>query len=497
MSEASKTQSSAAATSTTEAKATSLLDEILDGELAVSVDRPRGEQMLKALIDEALKGTLTWDKSVTRTINEAVKQLDKTVSKQLAAVMHAPEFQKLEGSWRGLKHLVFNSETSTTLKIKVMNVTKRDVFKDLDKAVEFDQSIIWKKMYEDEFGMPGGAPFGAMIGDFEFSNHPEDVDMLQKMSGVAAGAMCPFISAAAPKLMGLDTWTDLNKPRDLARIFDSVEYAKWKAFRESEDSRYVGLVMPRVLSRSPYGKNDTTVEAFDYEEFGEYVGGEVPHDSYCWMNAAYAYGTCLTSAFAKTNWCTAIRGKENGGVVEGLPVHLFKNEAGDKKMKCPTEVLIPDRRDAELSKLGMMAICNYKDTDYSVFISGQTVQKPKVYKSPRESDNAQISARMPYIFAASRISHYLKMIARDKIGSFMERSDCEAWLNEWISQYVLADKDAKADKKARFPLAEAKITVTAIPGKPGAYNAQALLRPWLQMEELNAAMSMVAEIPSK
>jgi type VI secretion system protein ImpC len=494
-----KEQAAGAAAATQAAEGGSLIDQAI-AVTEQSSDRSRAEGLIKALIGEALKGTLTFDKNVNRSVNQAIKRLDAAVSEQLAAIMHHPDFQKLEGSWRGLKYLVFNSETCESLKVRVMNITKRELFKDLDTAVEFDQSQTFKKMYEDEFGMPGGEPFGALIGDYEFTNSNEDVDLLQKMSQVSAAAFCPFISAAAPQLFDLKSYTELATPRDLARAFQAPEYIKWKSFRESEDSRYVSLVMPRVLARLPYGSQTVSIDEFGYEEVPLEASGKakkVPHENYCWMNASYAFGAQLTQAFAKTNWCTAIRGRENGGSVEGLPVHFFASDAGDTKVKCPTEIAITDRRDAELSKLGFIPLCYYKNTDYAVFFGAQTTQKPKQYDNKAATANAAISARLPYIMASSRIAHFLKMIARDKIGSFMEASDCEKWLNKWISQYVLDDPTAKAEMKAKFPLKEAKIIVKEMPGKPGSYRAEALLRPWLQLEELTTSLSMVAEIPKE
>lgn len=461
-------------------------------------ERDRAQELLKTLTEEALRGTVTWNKDVTRTLKAGIAAIDQVVSKQLAAVMHHPEFQKLEGTWRGLNYLVMNSETSTQLKLKVFNTSKRELFKDLDKAVEFDQSQMYKKLYENEFGTPGGEPYGALIGDYEFTNHPEDIDLLSKMSTVAAAAFCPFITAAAPQLYGFDNWTELTKPRDLAKIFDTVEYTKWRSFRDSEDSRFTVLVMPRTLARLPYGANTKPVDEFDFEEVA--LGDTrqavtIPHDHYCWMNASYVLGTRLTDAFSKYGWCTAIRGAEGGGKVEGLPAHIFQSDDGDMDLKCPTEVGITDRREAELSKLGFLPLCHYKNTDYAVFFGAQSTQKPKKYDRPEATANAAISARLPYIMATSRFAHYLKVIARDKIGSFMEVEDCQAWLERWIANYVSADPKPSQDAKARYPLREAKVEVKEVPGQPGTYNAVAWLRPWLQLEELTASLRMVARIP--
>jgi len=474
----------------------SLLEQAIGATRQTEPDR--AQDLLRALTEEALKGTVVYNRNLTVTINKAIEALDAKLSQQLAAIMHHPSFTKLEGSWRGLHHLVMNSETGTSLKIKVINVGKRELFKDLDRAVEFDQSQIWKKLYEAEFGIAGGEPYGALIGDYEFTNHPEDVSLLQGMSSIAAGSFAPFISAASPKLFGFDSYTELSKPRDLAKIFDTVEYAKWRGFRDTDDARFVNLVMPRVLARLPYGAETRPIEEFEYEEAPPAAGSEpLDHDQYCWMNAAYVLGTRLTDAFAKYRFCTMIRGAEGGGKVEGLPALTFKTDDGDTDLKCPTEIAITDRREAELSRLGFLPLCHYKNTDYAVFFGAQSAQKPKLYDRPDATANAAVSARLPYIMATSRFAHYLKVMARDKIGSFMEATDCEAWLNRWINNYVNGNEGASPEMKAQYPLREAKVEVREIPGKPGAYNAIAWLRPWLQMEELNASLRMVARIPER
>lgn len=465
-----------------------------------AVEKPRRNELIRSLVEESLKGTVKFDKNVGKTITNAMTAIDAAMSTQLAAIMHDDAFQKLEGSWRGLHHLVMSSETGSTLKIRVMNIGKRELFKDLDKAVEFDQSQTFKKIYEAEFGSPGGEPYGALIGDYEFTNHPEDIDTLSKMSQVAAAGFAPFLSAADPKLIGMDSYSELSKPRDLEKIFLDESYAKWRSFRDSEDSRFAVLTMPRSLSRLPYGKNTKVVEEFDYEEVELDEKGNskpVEHGNYSWMNSSYVLGAQMTSAYSKFGWCTAIRGAENGGKVEGLPAHIFTADDGDQAMKCPTEIAITDRREAELSKLGFLPLCHYKNTDYAVFFGSQTTQKPKKYDKPEATANAAISARLPYIMATSRIAHFLKVIARDKIGSFMERQDCEDWLKRWIANYVSTDPHPSDDVKARYPLAEAEIKVEDIPGSPGSYNAVAHLRPWLQLEELTSSLRLVAKIPAK
>jgi type VI secretion system protein ImpC len=459
----------------------------------------RAEELLRTLTEQALEGTVSYSKNLNLSISEAIKQIDAKISKQLAAVMHHPKFKQLEGSWRGLHYLVMNTETSTSLKLRVINWSKRELFRDMSRATEFDQSQLFKKIYESEFGTPGGQPYGALIGDYEFTNHPEDIDTLRLVSNVAAAAFAPFISAASSRLLGLDSYRELSAPRDMEKIFDSLEYTKWNAYRETEDSRFVTLVLPRVLARLPYGERTTKVDEFDYEEAPIDEAGvarRMPHDDYCWMNAAYAMGARLTDAFARNGWCTAIRGAENGGKVENLPCHIFTSDDGDIDLQCPTEIGITDRREAELSKLGFLAVSHYKGTDYAVFFGAQTNQKPKKYDRPDATANAAISARLPYMMASSRIAHYLKIIARDKIGSFKEASDVGAWLKRWIEQYTNSNPSPSEEAKAKYPLREARIQVEEIPGKPGSYHAVAHMRPWLQMEELTTSLRMVARIPT-
>lgn len=456
------------------------------------------QDLLKTLTQEAMNGTVKWDKNLTVTINRAIAAVDQLMSQQLSEIMHHEKFQKLEGSWRGLNHLVMNSETGSQLKIRMLNLSKKELTKDLEKAVEFDQSQIFKKIYESEFGTAGGQPYSALIGDYEFSSHPDDISLLSQMSNVAAAGFCPFLTAAAPQMFGFEDYTELSKPRDLEKIFDSAEYIQWRSFRESDDARFVTLTMPRVLARLPYGQSTKPIEAFNYEEVPVGEDGKhraTEHDDYCWMNAAYALGTTLTKAFAEYGWCTSIRGAEGGGRVDGLPSHTFVSDDGDVDQKCPTEIGITDRREAELSKLGFLPLCHYKNTDYAVFFGAQTAQKPPRFDDPEASANAAISARLPYIMATSRIAHFLKVMARDKVGSFMEAGEAEEWLNRWIGNYVNGSPGASAEMKARFPLAEAHVEVKEVPGQPGVFNAVAWMRPWLQMEELTASLRLVANIP--
>src|SRR6202171_3771887 len=459
-----------AATATTTEAAPGLLDQIISNTKQTEPDR--AQDFVKNLVEQALAGTVTFDRNLTKTFDKAIAAIDAKLSAQLNAIMHDPKFLKLEGSWRGLHYLVQNSETGTSLKLRVMNLSKRELNRDLTRAIEFDQSQMFKKIYENEFGTPGGEPYGALIGDYEWTNHPDDLETLRLMSNISAGAFAPFISAAGAGMFGFDTWTELSKPRDLAKIFDTVEFQKWRSFRDSEDSRFVNLVMPRVISRLPYGAATKPIDEFAYEEAPMDKRGKaqaMDHESYCWSNAAYVMGARLTDAFAKNGFCTAIRGAEGGGKVENLPTHIFTSDDGDIDAKCPTEIGITDRREFELSNQGFLPLCHYKNTDYAVFFGGQTVQKPKKYDRPEATANAAISARLPYMMATSRIAHYLKVMARDKIGSFLEVGDCDEWLNRWILKYVNGDPKASAEVKAAYPLAEAKVQVKEIPGKPGSY----------------------------
>ncbi len=435
-----------AKTTSAEAVGADLLAQCID---ATSPDRDEARDLIGTLVNSAMQGVVKWDRSVSATINKGVTAIDQLISEQLSAIMHHEKFRQLEGSWRGLSTLVMNTSTGQDIKLRVMNCSKAELHEDLSEALEFDQSHLFKEIYTAEYDMPGGKPYGAMIGDYEFTNHPSDVELLKKVSGVAAGAFCPFISAASPELFNFkDGWESLPKIRDLKDIFEAPRYAAWNSFRDMEDARYVTLTLPRVLARQPYGELTKKVKEFEFEEVARGKNGEliqVPNDQFCWMNASYVFGTLLTDCFKWTGWCTRIRGAESGGKIYDLPSYVFKTDEGDEEMQCPTEVAITDRREAELSDLGFLPLCHYKNTDYAVFFGAQTTQRPKKYEGPGGKDkteNAAISARLPYIMAASRISHYLKVIARDKIGEFMERKNCEKWLNDWIMNYVLADETA-------------------------------------------------------
>lgn len=481
-------QSSEAVTTTS-----SLLDQIIDeGRMAREESQKAwAKDLIGEFVSQVMDGAMVVSKDMESMINTRISQIDKLISNQLNAVMHHEAFQKLEGSWRGLQYLVNKSETGERMKIRVMNVSKKDLLKDMEKASEFDQSALFKQIYEEEFGTFGGASYGALIGDYEFSSHPQDLALLEKVSQVAAAAHAPFIAAAAPQMFNMDSFTELGGPRDMAKIFQGADYAKWRSFRDSEDSRYVALAMPHILMRLPYGKSNMPVEAFDFEE--EVDGTD--HSKYLWGNAAYALGSRLTEAFAKYNWCAAIRGVEGGGLVEGLPVHNFRTDEGDVALKCPTEIAITDRREKELADLGFVPLVHCKGTDFAAFFSTQTANKAKAYDTDAATANAKLSSQLQYIMAVSRFAHYLKSMMRDKIGSFMTRQDAQIFLNRWIMNYVLADDNASQEAKARLPLREARIDVSEIPGKPGAYRAVAFLKPHFQLDELTVSMRLVADLP--
>jgi type VI secretion system protein ImpC len=468
-----------------------LLDQIVEQGRIAPDARERGKNLVKEFIAQVLEGSMTVSRDAEAMINARIAQIDHLLSIQLNEILHHPSFQKLEGSWRGLKYLIDQSETSDQLKIKILNVNKRELLRDLQRAPEFDQSALFKKVYEEEFGIFGGAPFATLIGDYEFGRGPEDVELLERISQTAASAHAPFLSAASPEFFNLESYTQLDAPRDLSKVFDTTEYAKWKSFRQSEDSRYVGLCCPRILMRIPYGKAGKQVDGFNYEEA---VDG-TDHSKYLWGNAAYALGARMSGAFALYGWCAAIRGVEGGGLVEGLPVHTFYTDEGDVAMKCPTEVPITDRREKELADQGFVPLVHCKGTDYAAFFSVQSAQKAKLYDKEAANANARLSTQLPYIMAVSRFAHYLKAMMRDKIGSFMSRTDCERWLNQWIVQYVTPDDNASPAYKASHPLRDAKIEVSEVPGKPGVYKAVAFLRPHFQLDELSVSLRLVAELP--
>ena len=483
----------AAQTAETQTTEVSLLDQIVaQGRFGKdTLAQERGKDMVKEFVNQVLEGKMTLSRDAEATIGKRIADIDRLVSLQLNEVLHNPAFQKLEATWRGIKHLMDESETSANLKIKLMNVSKKELLKDLQRAPEFDQSAFFKKVYEEEFGVYGGSPFAALVGDYEFGRSAEDIELLEKVSQVASAAHAPFLSAASPNLLNLEEFGQITGVRDISKVFDSTEYAKWKGFRASDDSRYVALVMPHVLMREPYGKDTRQIEEFAFEEG---VDGK-DHSKYLWGNAAYSLAARLTQSFAKYGWCAAIRGVEGGGLVEGMAFHNFRTDEGDLALKCPTEVSITDRREKELADQGIVPLVHCKGTDYAAFFSVQTCNKPKVYDKPEANANARLSAQLPYMLAMARFAHYLKAMMRDKLGSAMSRSQAESYLNQWIANYVIMDDDAPASAKAEKPLREARIEVTEVAGKPGALRAVAFMRPHFQLDELTVSLRLVADLP--
>jgi type VI secretion system protein ImpC len=452
------------------------------------------QSAVRTLAEQALQGAQLISGDILRTVEAMIAEIDRKLSEQINLIMHHEEYKTLEGAWRGLEHLVTNTETDEMLKIRFLNISKKEIGRTLRsyKGVAWDQSPLFKKIYEEEFGTPGGQPLGVLIGDYSFDHSPPDVEILNGMAKIAAAAHAPFISGASPTLMNMETWQELSNPRDLTKIFGTPEYVPWRSLRTSEDSRYIGLAMPRFLARLPYDPKKNPIEDFAFEE--EVVAGD--HSKYVWANSAYAMGTNITRAFKLHGWCSRIRGAESGGMVEGLPCHTFPTDDGGIDMKCPTEIAITDRREAELAKAGLMPLSHWKNTDYSVFVGAQSLQKPTEYEDPDATANANLSARLPYLFAVCRFAHYLKCIVRDKIGSFKERVDMERWLNQWITQYVTADPMASEKTKSEFPLAAAEVTVEEVEGNPGYYTSKFFLRPHFQLEGLTVSLRLVTKLPS-
>jgi type VI secretion system protein ImpC len=449
---------------------------------------------VKTLAEQALSATTLVSDDAIKSIQAIIAELDKKLSEQINLIMHHEDFKALEGTWRGLAHLINNTETDEKLKIRIFNISKKDLGKTVKKfkGTAWDQSPLFKKMYEDEFGTPGGEPYGCLVGDYHFDHTPPDVEILSGMAQIASAAHAPFLAGAAPSTLNMDSWQQLGDPRDLTKIFQTPEYAPWRSLRDSDDAKYIGLAMPRFLSRIPYGAKTSPVEEFDFEEDTE--GAD--HNKYVWSNSAFAMATNVTRAFKLYGWCARIRGAESGGMLEGLPCHTFPTDDGGVDMKCPTEIAITDRREAELAKNGFMPLSHWKNTDYAVFVGAQSLQKPATYDDPDATANANLAARLPYLFATCRFAHYLKCMVRDKIGGFKEREDMEMWLNTWISKFC-CDSKSSEEMKAKFPLAAAEVKVEEVAGNPGYYTSKFFLRPHYQLEGLTVSLRLVSKLPSQ
>jgi type VI secretion system protein ImpC len=453
------------------------------------------EQAVKTLAAQALDQTKLIGDDVIASIQSIIAELDRKLTAQVNAILHKDEFQKLESAWRGLHYLVNNTETDEMLKIRVVNIRKDELHKTLKryKGTNWDQSPLFKQIYESEYGQFGGEPFGCLVGDYHFDHSPVDVEMLSEMSKISAAAHCPFISGAAPSLMQMDSWQELSNPRDLTKIFTTPEYASWRSLRDSEEAQYIGLAMPRFLARLPYGPKTNPVDEFAFEE--DTVGSD--HSKYGWANSAYAMATNITRAFKLYGWCSRIRGVESGGAVANLPVHTFPTDDGGVDMKCPTEIAVSDRREAELARAGLMPLIHKKNSDFAAFIGAQSLHKPAEYDDPDATANANLGARLPYLFATCRFAHYLKCIVRDKIGSFKERGEMQRWLNDWIMNYVDGDPTISSEEtKAKRPLAAAEVVVEDVEGNPGYYSSKFYLRPHYQLEGLTVSLRLVSKLPS-
>ena len=450
---------------------------------------------VQTLAQQALSQASLIGTDVLESIKAIIAEIDRQLSEQINLILHHAEFQKMESAWRGLAYMVNNTETDQHLKIRVMDMSKAELAKTLKryKGAAWDQSPIFKKVYEEEYGQFGGEPFGAIVGDFYFDHSPADVELLGEMSKIAASAHAPFITGASPSLMQMDSWQELANPRDLTKIFTTAEYAAWRSLRESDDSRYIGLAMPRFLSRTPYGARTNPVEEFEFEE--DTAG--MDHSKYTWSNAAYAMATNINRSYKIYGWGSRIRGIESGGAVENLPLHTFPTDDGGVDQKCPTEIAISDRREAELSANGLLSMIHRKNSDFAAFIGAQSLHKPAEYDDPDASANASLAARLPYLFACNRFAHYLKCIVRDKIGSFKEKEDMERWLNNWIMNYVDGDPANSSEiTKAQKPLAAAEVVVEEIEGNPGYYTSKFFLRPHYQLEGLTVSLRLVTKLPS-
>ncbi|TRX76782.1 type VI secretion system contractile sheath large subunit [Pseudomonas mangiferae] len=450
---------------------------------------------VRTLAEQALANSVTISNDSYKAIEAIIAEIDRKLSEQVNAIIHHADFQQIESAWRGLHYLVNNTEVDEMLKIRVLPISKKELHRTLrrHKGIGWDQSPIFKKIYEQEYDQLGGTPYGCIVGDFSFDHSPPDVELLAEMSKISAASHCPFIAGAAPSVMQMESWQELANPRDLTKIFENTEYTAWRSLRASEDSRYIGLAMPRFLARLPYGVRTNPVDEFNFEE--ETDGSE--HNRYCWANSAYAMAVNINRSFKYYGWCTSIRGVESGGAVDDLPTHTFPSDDGGVDMKCPTEIAISDRREAELAKNGFMPLIHRKNTDVAAFIGAQSLQKPHEYYDPDATANANLAARLPYLFACCRFAHYLKCIVRDKIGSFRERDDMQRWLNDWIMNYVDGDpSNSSQETKARKPLAAAEVQVEEVEGNPGYYTSKFFLRPHYQLEGLTVSLRLVSKLPS-
>ena len=446
---------------------------------------------------------------ITRRLSRDIAQIDVLLSRQVNAILHHPAFQKLEASWRGLRYLVEKLPDDDSVKIRVLSVSWGELVQDQKRALEFDQSQLFRKVYEAEFGHPGGEPFGVLLGDYEIrhrlgADHPyDDLETLLKISSVAAAAFAPFITGVHPSFFGLDSFTELERPLNLSRTFEQLEYLKWRALRQSEDARFVGLTLPRVLMRLPYGAEGAQVAGF---QFREDVEGP-DRSKYLWGNAVYAFGGVLIRCFAHSGWLADIRGVRQGvdraearsawtreDWSAAFPSTRSAPTTTGVATKCSTDVIITDDQERELGELGFIPLCHCHDTEFSAFYGNQSIQKPAKYDDPKATANARLSAMLQYMLCVSRFAHYLKVISRDKIGSMVGPEDCEAHLGRWLQNYITASDSAGPEVKAKYPLREAKVQVREQPDKPGTYRCVIHLRPHFQLDQMFTAVRLTTEL---
>ncbi|RJT36249.1 type VI secretion system contractile sheath large subunit [Rahnella woolbedingensis] len=470
------------------------LDQIIDNTKAIrrESDRGRMKNQLNNFLAEVTSGAVMISSDLIGSIEQRISAIDELLSAQISLIMHAPEFQKKESSWRGLHKLVQTSVTENT-QVRLLQCTKQDLIKDFKSASDFDQSMLFKCVYESEYGTFGGVPFSAFVGDFQFDNTPQDIELLEQISHVAAAAHAPFLSAIAPGMLSMSAFSEMPRPRDLAKMFDTTDYSRWRSFRQTDDSRYIGLTLPRVLGRMPYGAKTMPVETFGFEE--QVRENDIGSD-YLWINSAFELAGRVVDSFEEYGWCASIRGVEGGGLVNALPAYNYISESGERVMQCPTQVAISDRREKELSDLGFIPLVHCKGTDYAAFFAVQSVNRPRLYNSDQANANARLSSQLQYVLATSRFAHYLKSIVRDKVGSFMSRNECQEYLQKWIMQYVVASDNAGPETKARYPLREASVEVVEVPGSPGTFRAIAYLKPHFQLEGLTMSLRLVADLPA-
>lgn len=479
--------------SPSESSNASLLDAVLSA-TSNSQQRARTAQLVEGFREQAKLVAPPAARSIRQTLKFWIAQLDQKLTAQVNVILHEPEFQAIEGTWRGLEYLVRQTEMGDNVKIRALNITKKDLFRDLEKAVEFDMSQLFKKVYTEEYGQLGGEPYGILIGDFEFSRHPEDIALLKMISNVAAAAHSPFVSAANAQMFNLSEFAEMAFPINLDRIFASEDYIPWKSFRSSDDSRYVALTLPRVLARLPYREGGNRCKGFHFEED---IDGR-SHEKYCWMNAAWAYAGRVAAAFSRYGWMARVRGIEGGGRVDDLPVSAFSTDSGELAVKGPVEIDLSDKREFELSKCGFLPLVHARNTSFAVFAGAQTCQDPVSYHDANATANAELSTKLNYILCVSRFAHFLKVMARYKIGQGIEVDECERELNDWLQKYVNPSPEMQGEEgQSQQPLREAKVEVRAIKSRPGFYQTIMYLRPHYQLEAVDASVRLIATVPKK